>query len=219
MPARIESWLGNLCSTSTEEGYAIKAWFKSKTADKALAPIRDALVDQIPAGCRLLEVGCGTGDLLFKAAHKIESGVGIDTDPAMIRFAQKRQARNTINAIEFIQQDIDDYLQRRNIAIDIATSTLCLHTMPCHKAATTLKTLAAKAPTLLIADYSVPKERWSRIAIELDEMISGHYSNFKDYRRCGYLPFLAKKAELQILETKQTSIDGIKIWTLSRERR
>ena len=38
----------------------------------------------------LLEVGCGTGDLLLRASSKIEYCKGIDLDAEMIKFAEKK---------------------------------------------------------------------------------------------------------------------------------
>jgi SAM-dependent methyltransferase len=42
----------------------------------------------VPQGCRVLEVGCATGDLL--AALKPSLGVGVDLSPRMIELAQKK---------------------------------------------------------------------------------------------------------------------------------
>src|SRR5437016_11627742 len=55
----------------------------------------------IPEGLRVLEVGCGTGDVL--AALKPSSGVGVDLSPAMIA-----RARQLHPQIEFLVGDIED---------------------------------------------------------------------------------------------------------------
>ncbi|GAB4432282.1 MAG: bifunctional class I SAM-dependent methyltransferase/glycosyltransferase family 2 protein [Anaerolineales bacterium] len=52
----------------------------------------------IPAGQRILEIGCGTGDLL--ARLKPARGVGIDFSPEMLKRAQKKHPH-----LEFIQAD------------------------------------------------------------------------------------------------------------------
>ena len=41
-------------------------------------------------GSRVLDVGCGTGDLLIQAAPKIKMGVGLDLDTKMIDFANQQ---------------------------------------------------------------------------------------------------------------------------------
>jgi ubiquinone/menaquinone biosynthesis C-methylase UbiE len=48
----------------------------------------------IPPGVRVLEVGCGTGDLL--AALEPSVGVGIDLSPAMIELARAKHAREDL---------------------------------------------------------------------------------------------------------------------------
>src|SRR5262245_48009278 len=55
----------------------------------------------IPGGLRVLEIGCGTGDLL--AALKPRYGVGIDFSPAMIA-----EAKALYPALEFRAGDIED---------------------------------------------------------------------------------------------------------------
>lgn len=165
----------------------------------------------------MLDVGCGTGDLLFRAKDKIRFGLGLDLDPKMIDFANEKNKSINPNHLEFIQEDINSYENLSNYEIDIASSTLCLHEMKETDAIKTLQLLANISSKLLIADYSKPKLFWAKVSIELDEMISGHYGRFKEYRDNGYLPHLASRAGLVISEVKETSIDGILIWELRRE--
>lgn len=55
----------------------------------------------IPPGQRVLELGCGEGELI--AALKPSTGVGVDFSPEMIA-----QARNRHPEIEFLQQDVHE---------------------------------------------------------------------------------------------------------------
>jgi len=55
----------------------------------------------VPAGSRVLEIGCGTGDLL--AALAPERGVGVDFSPAMVAEARRRYPNLT-----FIEADAHD---------------------------------------------------------------------------------------------------------------
>lgn len=165
----------------------------------------------------MLDVGCGTGDLLFRAKDKIRFGLGLDLDPKMIDFANEKNKSINPKNLEFVQEDINSYENLSNYEIDIASSTLCLHEMKETDAIKTLQSLAKISSKLLIADYSKPKLFWAKVSIELDEMISGHYDRFKEYRDNGYLPYLASRAGLVVSEVKVTPIDGILIWELRRE--
>jgi SAM-dependent methyltransferase len=192
----------------------LSAWFKSKTADKILLPVRQLILDSIKKNTTILEVGCGTGDLLFRASNTIFRGVGIDLDHSMIEFANKRKAREGISNLNFLTGDITTMEDCFNNRFDISTSTLCLHEMDYDTACTTLNLLSQYSTKILIADYSLPKSLFGKFSIEVDELISGHYARFKQYRNRGEIPILAKKQKIDVIDTIDTPIDGIKLWIL-----
>ena len=57
----------------------------------------------VPAGARVLEIGCGTGDLL--SALRPSYGVGVDVSPAMIDRARERHG--TDGALHFLVDDAE----------------------------------------------------------------------------------------------------------------
>jgi SAM-dependent methyltransferase len=69
----------------------IGQWTWNRGYHARLAEIYSWLV---PAGQRVLEIGCGTGDLL--AATRPQRGVGIDFSPAMIEVARQRHPELTL---------------------------------------------------------------------------------------------------------------------------
>lgn len=195
-----------------------KAWFKSKTADRILLPVRDLIVDLMDEHSRVLEVGCGTGDLLFRASRKIDYGLGVDLDHRMIDFAATRNQNEKYPNLKFENQDITALTGAFGQIFDVATSTLCLHEMREQDAIATLKLLACYASKLIIADYGAPETFWGKASIEMDELISGHYRRFAHYRRAGGMPVLARLAGLQLLSEIETPIDGITIWVLNGDQ-
>ena len=54
----------------------------------------------IPSGMRVLDIGCGTGELLSKLNPAL--GVGIDLDPTMIKIAKKNHPN-----LNFILHDVE----------------------------------------------------------------------------------------------------------------
>ena len=192
---------------------SIKARVKSKTADRILAPLRKELVELIDEQSTLLEVGCGTGDLLFQSALKISSGHGVDIDQGMIEFAESSRKERNLNNLSF---ECIDALQMTPRQFDISTSTLCLHELPEQVACDLLKLMVDNSKMVLIADYTEAKTALGKISIEFDELISGHYRNYKNYRECGEIPSYASRIGAIVQQEIASVVEGISIWRISR---
>lgn len=195
-----------------------KAWFKSKTADKVLQSLREEIITLININSSVIEIGCGTGDLLFKLSDKIERGLGVDIDRSMIEFAKKKKDKLSFANLEFEKRDFSKSELDFTKKYDISTSTLCLHEMDSENAIKTLKTMAKISSKIIIADYSKPKSFLGKISLEFDEFISGHYSKFRKYRQKGGINYLCKCSNLMIISQIKSSIDGIQIWILSNQK-
>ena len=191
-----------------------RVWIKSRLADRALAPLRSELVDHIDHGSVLLEIGCGTGALMFHAASKISYGYGIDLDCEMINYAVKKCRQKSLTNIEFACLDV---LTTNVSKYDISTSTLCLHELKEDSACAILETMINSADKVLIADYSEPNSFGGKVGIEMDEFISGHYRNFRKYRKNGWMPAYAKRVGARINSVTPSVIDGITIWELKKD--
>lgn len=60
----------------------------------------------IPANARVLEIGCGTGELL--AALHPSHGVGIDFSPAMVEAARRNHPENDYPNLQFVVDDVEE---------------------------------------------------------------------------------------------------------------
>ncbi len=190
-----------------------KVWLKSKAADRVLSPLRKQLIELIEEESTLLEIGCGTGDLLFQSAPKISSGYGVDIDQGMIEFAESKRKENNFKHLAF---ECIDALQLAPRKFDIATSTLCLHELPEKKACDLLKLMVDNSKIVLIADYTEAKSTLGKMSIEFDELLSGHYRNYKHYRKCGEIPSYAGKIGATVQQEIASVIEGISIWRISK---
>lgn len=190
---------------------SIKVWIKRRFADKALVPVRDEIATLVPEGSSLLEIGSGTGSLLFQLTSKLTKGVGVDTDTAMVNYAQNRVNEYKLENIKFIN---DDARNLKLDSFDISTSTLCLHEVGLDTSLSLLKVMLHHSQKVIIADYTQAHKFHNKVMIELDEMISGHYKNFKNYRRNGDIPFLTKQLDANIVKIIETPIDGISLWVI-----
>ncbi len=189
-----------------------KAWFKSNTADRVLAPLRKELLAFIKPNSTLLEVGCGTGDLLFQATEKINRGHGIDLDHGMIKYAESKRQKNNLNNLSF---ECVDALSMTPRKYDISTSTLCLHEMPRQKACALLKMMVDNSEMVLVADFTEAKSTLGRLSIEFDELLSGHYRNYRQYRRSGEIPSYAEKIGARVIKEISSEVEGVSIWVVS----
>jgi ubiquinone/menaquinone biosynthesis C-methylase UbiE len=190
----------------------IKAWFKSNTADRVLLPLRKELVELIEHNSTLLEVGCGTGDLLFQAASKISIGHGVDIDLGMIKYAEAKRQKHKLNNLSF---ECVDALAMDPRKFDVTTSTLCLHEMPEKQACALLKMMVDNSGMVLVADFTKAKSSLGRLSIEFDEFLSGHYGNYRRYRKSGEIPSYAEKIGAIVHKEITSVVEGISIWLVS----
>jgi ubiquinone/menaquinone biosynthesis C-methylase UbiE len=89
--------------------------------------MREYIVRELlPRGSRVLDVGCGTGELLIEAGRRGVRGVGIDTNKAMLAVAQKKsKKRNLGRRVEFRLGSALD-LSFAKDPFDIVVSTLMI---------------------------------------------------------------------------------------------
>lgn len=192
-------------------GVSARVWVKSHLADKALSPVRDELIGLVEHGSCLLDVGCGTGDFLFKSAAKLSKGLGVDIDTDMIKYADRKRRSEGIENLSFVCGGIGEVEKEK---FDIATSTLCLHEMGERAACEMLELMVSNSKKVLVADYVVASTMLGRLGIEVDEMFSGHYGKFRRYMKSGAMPYYAGRVGVDIKGVVKTKIDGISIWIM-----
>ncbi|MGC2191133.1 MAG: methyltransferase domain-containing protein [Candidatus Dormiibacterota bacterium] len=78
------------------------------------------------AGRRLLDLGCGTGELTGRLAQRGGQVTGVDQSPAMLRIA----ARANRLGISFLEADIQSLAQLPDRSWDLAVASLCLMDLP-----------------------------------------------------------------------------------------
>lgn len=73
----------------------------------------DELFMRLPAGARVLDLGCGTGIDLTEMARRGYAAIGVDGSAAMLREAERKKTPAADGAIETRELDLNDGAARR----------------------------------------------------------------------------------------------------------
>lgn len=113
----------------------------------------ELVLSRLPKIGRVLDVGCGTGELLLKMAERAEMVVGVDISPGMLR-ALPRNLKN----IHLIVADADS-LPFKSGAFDCVVSVTLLQNMPDPEKTVREMARVVRAGGILIATSLKKKHR------------------------------------------------------------
>jgi SAM-dependent methyltransferase len=123
--------------------------------------MRDIVLANVPEGgvVRVLDIGCGTGSLLFRLVEALPGAmlVGLDVSPANIRAATREQANRP--AAAHARFEVADYLEYRAEPFEMVVTDGVLHLIPGETAALVRKLAADLRPGgVLVCD--MPFDCW-----------------------------------------------------------
>jgi ubiquinone/menaquinone biosynthesis C-methylase UbiE len=129
--------------------------------------LKEAVASQVPQGERVLEIGCGTGEL---AEMLVERGAGVegfDLNPAMISQARERIEKRGLGGRFIVRQmGVDDMDGLPSAAFDVVVSMLVLSELSPDERRFALKHAARvlrPGGRIVIADEVVPRTRARRV--------------------------------------------------------
>ena len=86
----------------------------------------DRLIEKIDKDDKVLDIGCGTGMLSFRAVLKGANVTGIDINPEMLEIAKKRTEEYEVkDKIEFLEMGVAEMDHFENDSFDVIMSGLC----------------------------------------------------------------------------------------------
>jgi ubiquinone/menaquinone biosynthesis C-methylase UbiE len=178
--------------------------------DPLLAGSLAKIVDTVPIGRRVLDIACGTGSLVINLAAKSEHVTGIDIDPFTIRFAKRKNPKNT----DFMVGDARDMKSFRNKQFDFVIMSMAWHQFQNTQRDIILAEAIRVGEKILISDYSSPSPNgYKKILVKTIERIAGkdHYRNFKSYMAEGGI---TRIEETHNLNVTKLGVSGSGIFTL-----
>jgi len=211
---------GEVASMTADEGGRkgdafFHGWLYRTFIDPALVPVRRLVMNWVPEGSSVVDIGCGTGAQLFALSDRIVSGVGVDLSHTQINHAQKRADRLNLTHIEFFTADatrLDSILDEK---FGIAVTSMVIHEMPTEVRLPVLKAMSRIAQQLILVDWEASQPTlWRRIGAHAIERLAGgdHYRGFRSFTASGGIPALLKQADLTVIDEQETAKGTIRLW-------
>ena len=162
--------------------------FYARVVDPFVSGLHGMVAELVEPGSKVLDVGCGTGNLALRLAPTAVEVVGVELSPAMAEYATRRLDGSTMN-VSIIVGDVTEVLaEKPDRYFDVATMALVLHEMPSAAREPVLREVTRVARRLLCLDYRVPMPKnLQGVRNRVIEALAGveHFRAFRDFTRRG----------------------------------
>lgn len=169
----------------------------NKLIDPLTKPIRDKIVESIPQGASVLDIGCGTGLLCYALRSEKQCRVvGADLSLRMIEFAKEH---SPFEDIQFVHQDATNLGDFQDNNFDYVVAALIIHELYADAQQKLAKEAWRVGRKNLYVDSNVPLA-WniSGIMKRFIELSFGfdHYPQFQAYLSSGGIMGILEAADL-----------------------
>jgi cyclopropane fatty-acyl-phospholipid synthase-like methyltransferase len=184
-----------------------KHWYDGWFYDKFVAPNQDDVFrlvrDVIHDGSTVLDVGTGTGRLLFQLADKCQRVDGIDLSIKNVERAKRNLNSHGIPGISVYHASVEDFFTENHVTYSYAILSYVIHEIDSHKREDILVQLSNHVKKIILVDYAFPQPDWrTRVFNEIVEFAAGinHYRNFRSFIAASGLPGLVERTGLEVLK-------------------
>jgi len=171
------------------------------TYNKLIDPMnkqsRDKIVEFVPAGASVLDIGCGTGVLCFELREVKQCPVvGVDLSLRMIEFARRN---NPYQDVQFLHQDATNLRDIEADSFDYVVGSLIIHELNAQGQRQLVKEAWRVGRKSILVDSSAPlpwnvvgaMKRVLEVAFGFD-----HYPQFRSYLSSGGIMGILRVADL-----------------------
>ena len=168
------------------------------------------MIELIPAGSSVIDLGCGPGTLAMKLSQKCGAVTGVDISNRMIRFANRQKKNNRAANLTFICDDASTMAPIQKEKFSFAILSMCLHGMSAEIREAVIKNCFNLAEQVIITDFISPWPKNIRGAGQIIlEKIEGEESfrNFNDWLLIGGIDGFIEGMRLKVIKERPWS-DG-----------
>jgi len=183
-----------------------------------LSGSRKIIADLIDPGSTILDIGCGTGELVFYLSRQAKKVVGLDMNALILKYARIKKKRLKIENVEFVSKDANDAGLPSETHYDYAVFSMVLHQFSLAEANQILNSIKTLTKYIILADFTNPLPKnvigWGARFIE---RIAGgeHYLNFKKYQKQSGLKYFLDYQKLSVIESRIGGLGAIRIIKVS----
>jgi len=169
----------------------------------------------VASGSRMLDLGCGTGQMLLRYAARFSEAIGVDHSPQMLTQARANLDRVGLGRVALQQSDLMDFLAHDTRDFDLITCVGCLHHFPHNAIPAAVKTLAKRLATGGIFLFAEPID----IAVETLPVEIAHWNAASVMRERGYSAHVEDPDEGPLpLSLLQESLAGAGLGMVAQSR-
>jgi SAM-dependent methyltransferase len=169
-------------------------WLYHLMVDPTLRKARKLVRRNVKPGSSLIDIGCGTGELVLFLADSCREVVGIEASHRMWAYANERIRGLELANVQFVFASGEKLETFPSGYFDYATVCMVLHEMKASQRLPVLREMQRLARTLILVDYRVPPPvNFVAIFCRLIERLAGglHYGNYLSFTESGgLLPLL-----------------------------
>ena len=176
-------------------------WLYHILVDPALRKARKLVRRQIEPESSLIDIGCGTGELVLFLADSCTELVGVEASPRMWAYASERVRGLGFTNVQFVFASGEKLAVFPSGYFDYATACMVLHEMKASQRLPVLREMQRLARTLILVDYRVPPPvHFVATLCRFIERLAGgpHYGNYRSFTENGGLPPLLEASGLTV---------------------